>query len=198
MTYTLSLRSSTMLFKGLLALGWRWWLIFVVMIDAFKGFDFAIGSTVTLAATSLSVTAEMVLSRLSSKRSGVGGVDSSTTAIVGRNKEAMTILWLRKEDIDDCWEWSEWTDIETGTYRSMVSIWLFGMPSSDSTHITRWFRFRPNLTWKSVSLWSPPRALYFSDLEDGLRTSLTSVFQMSFSHVCVNTKINDPNSTVFA
>ena len=74
------------------------------MIDAFKGFDFAIGSTVTLAATSLSVTAEMVLSRLSSKRSGVGGVDSSTTAIVGRNKEAMTILWLRKEDIDDCWE----------------------------------------------------------------------------------------------
>jgi hypothetical protein len=34
--------------------------------------------------------------------SGVGGADSSVTAIVGRNKEAMTILWLRKEDIDDC------------------------------------------------------------------------------------------------
>lgn len=72
---------------------------------AFKGFDFVIGSTGMLAAMSLSVTAEMVLSRLFSKGcSGVGGVDSSMTAIVGRNKEAMTILWLRKDDIDDCWE----------------------------------------------------------------------------------------------
>ena len=75
------------------------------MIDAFKGFDFATGSTV-LAVTSLSATAEMVPSKLPSMVgcSGVGGVDSSTTAIVGRNKEAMTILWLRKEDMDDCWE----------------------------------------------------------------------------------------------
>lgn len=92
-----------MLFKGLLALGWRWWL-FVVIIDDFNnGFDFAIGSQAVLAVTSLSATDEIVLSILSRKRcSGVGGVDSSTTAIVGRNKEAMTILWLRKEDIDDC------------------------------------------------------------------------------------------------
>ena len=72
---------------------------------AFKGFDFAIGSTAVLAVTSLSATAEMVLSRLSSVGcSGVEGEDSSITAIVGRNKEAMTILWLRKEDIDDCCE----------------------------------------------------------------------------------------------
>ena len=77
----------------------------MAVIDAFKGLDFAIGSTAMLAVTSLSATAEMVLSRLSLKGcSGVGGVDSSTTAIVGRNKEAMTILWLRKEYIDDCWE----------------------------------------------------------------------------------------------
>lgn len=135
--YTLSLRSSTMLFKGLLALGWRWW-IFVVMI-AFRGFDFAmilVGSTAMLAVTSRSATAEIVLSRLWSVGcSGVGGVDSSTTAIVGRNREAMTILWLRKEDIDDCCEWTEWTDIETGTYRSIMPIWLFGMGSSDPTRL---------------------------------------------------------------
>jgi hypothetical protein len=50
-------------------------------------------------------TAKMVLSRLSSVGcSGVEGEDSLITAIVGRNKEAMTILWLRKEDIDDCCE----------------------------------------------------------------------------------------------
>jgi hypothetical protein len=66
----------------------------------FKGFDFVIESAM-LAVTSLSATAEMVLSRMSSLGStGVEGEDSSITAIVGRNKEAMTILWLRKEDID--------------------------------------------------------------------------------------------------
>ena len=74
------------------------------MID-FRGFNFAIGSTAMLAVTSLSATAEMVLSRFSSMGcSGVEGEDSSITATVGRNKETMTILWLRKEDIDDCFE----------------------------------------------------------------------------------------------
>lgn len=74
------------------------------MID-FKGFDFAIGSAPMLAVTSLSATADIVLLMLSSVGcSGVEGEDSSITAIVGRNKEAMTILWLRKEDIDDCRE----------------------------------------------------------------------------------------------
>lgn len=89
---TLSLRSSTILFQGPLALG---------LVDGFKGFNL-VGSTAMLAETSLLVTAEIVLSTLSWMGCfGVGGLESPRTAIVGRNKDAMTILWLRKEfDID--------------------------------------------------------------------------------------------------
>lgn len=72
------------------------------MIEGFKGF--MIESTVILVPPSLSVTAEMVRSTLSGRGcSGVGGPDSPRTAIVGRNSDAMTILWFRKEDMDDCW-----------------------------------------------------------------------------------------------
>jgi hypothetical protein len=84
-----------MLFKGPLRV--------VVMIEGFEGFGLVIGSP-AMWAPSLSATAEMVLSTLSRTGcSGVGGPDSPSTVIVGRNKEAMTTLWLRKEDIDGCW-----------------------------------------------------------------------------------------------
>lgn len=89
----LSVRSSTILLRGPLALDWREWVLVRLTMAGLSGL-----------AASRRVTAGRLICEsfpvvVTSGGSGVGGPDSPWTAVVGRKREAMITRWLRKEDI---------------------------------------------------------------------------------------------------
>ena len=95
----LSLRSSTMLLSGPLLLGCRLCELGVIS-DGLSGLSADTDVVVLTAARRRCATAGMmVAASFWTGRSGVGGGDSPSTAVVGRKREAMTTRWLRKEDI---------------------------------------------------------------------------------------------------
>jgi hypothetical protein len=92
---TLSVRSSTMLLRGPLALDWREWVLVRLTMAGLSG----LAANRCVTAGRLRMVSESFPVVFTSGGSGVGGPDSPWTAVVGRKREAMITRWLRKEDI---------------------------------------------------------------------------------------------------